>query len=81
MNKSKIILADIYYPTSNKYHSYLPIVQEWNNKLYNFINNNSDKNISLLRISDSVIEPSDFIYGIEPSKTGGEKIAHSILNI
>lgn len=80
MNKSNISLVDIYYPTSNKYRSYLHVIEEWNNKLYTFVNNNSDANISLLRISDSVIEPDDFVYDIEPSKTGGEKIVNAILN-
>jgi len=81
MNKSKIILLDIYYPNSDKYLSYLPIIKEWNNKVYNFVNNNSNKNIRLLHISNSVTEPDDFIYEIEPSKTGGEKIVDCILNI
>lgn len=81
MNKSEIILLDIYYPNSDKYLSYFPIIKEWNNKLYTFVNNTSDNNISLLHISNSVTEPDDFIYEIEPSKTGGEKIVDCILNI
>lgn len=81
MNKSKIILLDIYYPNSDKYLSYWHIIKEWNNRLYNFVNNHSNKNIHLLHISNSVTEPDDFIYEIEPSKIGGEKIVDCILNL
>ena len=77
MNKSKIVLIDIYYPTSNQFTQFHPIVKEWNNLIENYASKNS---FGLLQISKSVTSSDDFTLSIEPSEKGGEKIAHSILN-
>ena len=77
MNKSKIVLIDIYYPTSNQFTQFHPIVKEWNKLIEKYANKNS---FGLLQISKSVTSSDDFTLSIEPSEKGGEKIAHSILN-
>lgn len=77
MNKSKIVLIDIYYPTSNQFSQYKPIVQEWNKLLEKYAR---EKSYGLIQISKSVTASDDFTLSIEPSEKGGEKIARSILN-
>jgi len=77
MNKSRIFLLDIYYPSNNSFQRYKPILQEWNRLLE--INSNSTKNIHILKISQYLNQHQDFTNNIEPSKIGGEKIANLIL--
>ena len=77
MNKSKIVLIDIYYPTSNQFSQYKHIIQEWNNLLEKYAR---EKSYGLIQISKSVTASDDFTLSIEPSEKGGEKIARSILN-
>ena len=75
MNKSRLFLLDIYYPTNNSFQRYKPILQEWN-RLLETINNG---NIHILKISQYLTQRQDFTDNIEPSKIGGEKIANLIL--
>jgi hypothetical protein len=77
MNKAKIVLIDIYYPTSNQFSQYIPIVQSWNKMLEKY---SREKSYGLLQISKIVTSSDDFTLSIEPSEKGGEKIARSILN-
>ena len=77
MYKSKLVLIDIYYPTNIKYEQYKPILQEWNKLLNDFVNDS--ENLSILKISNVLTDPTDFTLNIEPSDTGGEKIAEQIL--
>jgi len=77
MNKVKIVLIDIYYPTSNQFSQYKPIVQDWNKMLEKYAR---EKSYGLIQISKSVTASDDFTLSIEPSEKGGEKIARSILN-
>ena len=77
MNQSKIVLIDIYYPTSNQFSQYKPIIQEWNNMLEKCAR---EKSFGLIQISKNVTESDDFTLSIEPSEKGGEKIAQSILS-
>ena len=77
MNKAKIVLIDIYYPTSNQFSQYKPIVQDWNKMLEKYAR---EKSYGLIQISKNVTASDDFTLSIEPSEKGGEKIARSILN-
>lgn len=77
MNECQIVLLDIYYPTSNQFTQYKPILEEWNALLENYARENS---LGLLQISKSVTAPNDFTLSIEPSEQGGEKIAQKILD-
>jgi hypothetical protein len=77
MNKCKIIALDLYYPTSSVYVPYKDIIKEWNKKTYEFLIEN---NIEILPISKIMTNSRDFIFDIEPSKEGGEKIANAINN-
>jgi hypothetical protein len=77
MNECQIVLLDIYYPSSNQFTQYKPILEEWNALLENYARENS---LGLLQISKSVTAPKDFTLSIEPSEQGGEKIARKILD-
>lgn len=81
MNKNRLFLLDIYYPTNNSFQRYKPILQEWNRLLetFNYRNNNNNNNIHILKISQYFTQREDFTDNIEPSKIGGEKIANLIL--
>jgi hypothetical protein len=76
MNESKLVLLDIYYPTNIKLSQYKPILQEWNKMITDFASSN---NIEVINISNILIESTDFTLNIEPSESGGEKIADNIL--
>ena len=76
MNDSKLILLDIYYPTNIKFTQYKPILEEWNKLINDFA---SENNLQVINISNILIESTDFTLNIEPSETGGEKIANNIL--
>jgi hypothetical protein len=76
MNEAKIVLIDIYYPTNIKLAQYKPILQEWNKMITDFASTN---NTQVINISNILTDPTDFTLNIEPSETGGEKIADNIL--
>ena len=73
----QIVLLDVYYPTSNQFVQYKPILEKWNSLIADYARENS---LGLLQISQIVTSNDDFTLGIEPSEKGGEKIAQSILD-
>lgn len=77
MNKSKLVLIDIYYPVNIKYQQYKPILEEWNKLLNDFVGESDD--LSIIKVSNELTDSTDFTLNIEPSDTGGEKIADLIL--
>jgi len=77
MNLCQIVLLDIYYPTSNQFAQYKPILEKWNTLIADYARENS---LGLLQISQVVTSNDDFTLGIEPSEKGGKKIAQSILD-
>lgn len=77
MNSCKIVLVDIYYPTSNQFAQYKPILEKWNELISSYARENS---LGLLEISKTVTGSEDFTLGIEPSEKGGTKIAEQILD-
>jgi hypothetical protein len=77
-SNNKIYLLDIYYPDSEQYRRYYPIVTKWNEMLYAFAA--TEKNVAnVIRISDLLTRDDDFSSDIEPSSKGGYKIAGGIL--
>jgi hypothetical protein len=79
--EAKIILLDIYYPNNLQYKQFHSIIKEWNNMIYNFADNPKNKIYSVIRISNYLTQNEDFSFGIEPSSSGGKKIADLILSI
>lgn len=79
MNKTKIILLDIYYPNDSNYKKYHNLINEWNEMLYEYAANPKNNIDGVLRISSIIRKPEDFSQEIEPSDSGGEKIVDAIL--
>jgi lysophospholipase L1-like esterase len=76
MNESNIVLLTLYYPYSKDYHLYYGMIKDWNQKLEAFA---KDEGLAILKTNNLLSQPTDFISNIEPSETGGVKIAKSIL--
>ena len=76
MDLCQIVLLDVYYPTCNQFAQYKPILEEWNKLISDF---SSTNNIQVINISNILTESTDFTLNIEPSETGGDKIANQIL--
>lgn len=75
--QAKIYLATVYYPTSPPYNNYKDVIQKWNDSIITFAKNND---LGVLRVDNYLTEPSDFVYNIEPSISGGKKIARCVKN-
>jgi hypothetical protein len=75
-----MVLLDIYYPDNLKYKQYHPVINEWNNKIYDYAREPKNNISSVLKVSNILTQGDDFSFGIEPSSTGGKKLVDSILN-
>lgn len=76
---AKIFLLDIYYPDNLQYKQFHSIIKEWNSMIYDFSKNPKNKIYGVVRISSHLTQNNDFSFGIEPSSSGGNKIADLIL--
>ena len=74
----KLVLLNVYYPpNASKYDS---SIEKWNTNIdLEYEHNN--KNIYILNLANLLKEPTDFVFDIEPSITGGEKITNKILSM
>lgn len=80
MNVCDLAFIDIYYPTDNFYRTYYPVIDNWNNKLYDYANNPKNNIVGVLKVSTVLTQTKDFTFSIEPSGLGGEKIVNTILS-
>jgi hypothetical protein len=78
MNKSNVILLNIYYPTNSYFHKYYKYIDKWNQFVKEFSEKN---NCVLLDLTEFMNSPDDFSFRIEPSAIGGEKISNHIISI
>jgi hypothetical protein len=78
--EAKINLLDIYYPNNLQYKQFHPIIQEWNDMIYDFAKNPQNNIHSVIKISNHLTQNEDFSFGIEPSSSGGKKIAELLLS-
>jgi len=79
MDKSKLYLINLYYPQSLKYIQYKPFIEEWNKMIDDFAYDSKNKISGVVRLDEVLTKKSDFTFDIEPSDTGGIKIADAIL--
>jgi hypothetical protein len=79
--EAKIILLDIYYPNNLQYKPFHSIIKEWNNMIYHFADNPKNQIYTVIKISNYLTQSDDFSFGIEPSSSGGKKIADLILSV
>jgi lysophospholipase L1-like esterase len=73
----KLVITNIYYPTSKQYSVYHPIIKHWNKKLKRFC---KKENIMLFEIDKLFINKSFFVDHIEPSKLGSKTIINYIID-
>lgn len=76
-NNCQIYLLNIYYPKNNKYEIYKNITSKWNDFISSYA---KEHNFIAVNISTIMNHKQDFVYDIEPSSIGSEKIAQSIIN-
>jgi len=73
MPNINLILLTLYYPFNDDFNKYHNVISWWNNQIFN---NYSKKNIIIT--SKFMNSSSDFIFNIEPSFLGGNKIINEI---
>jgi lysophospholipase L1-like esterase len=81
MNECKIVLLDLYTPSHPKFNQYKGVIQEWNRLLQEYSNKQSLNSFLLIPTSRYLIQKDDFSHEMEPSETGGKKIAELIFEI
>lgn len=74
---ASLYLLNLYYPTDGHYKSYHKTIEQWNTLLQD---NASNLDYTLIDLSSLLVLEEDFVYGIEPSSKGGQKIVGSISN-
>ena len=79
MDKSKLFLVNIYYPSGLKYSPYTPILVEWNKMISDYAYESANNISGVVRLNEILKEKSDFTHEIEPSESGGLKVAEAIL--
>ena len=79
MDKSKLFLVNIYYPSGLKYSPYIPILAEWNKMIDDYAYESTNNIAGVVRLNELLKEKSDFTHEIEPSESGGLKVAEAIL--
>jgi hypothetical protein len=77
MDKARIFLLDIYYPTNNQYKEFYPLIKGWNDMQSEYLSGTQDR---VIKISESLTKPQDFAFDIEPSDKGGKKVVDAILS-
>ena len=78
MNRVKIVLINLYYPTDKKYEKYYSSVKRWNELVGAFA---QDNDLKIVDASIILVKEEDFTSEIEPSEIGGEKLANAIASI
>ena len=74
LNNVKINIMNLYLPANPRFQSYKKTIDQWNN----LINKNSSKVGEMYNVVDLnslLTNTTDFVYDIEPSESGSEKIA------
>jgi len=79
MDKSRLFLVNIYYPSNLKCLQYTPILAEWNKMIDDYAYDSTNNIAGVVRLNELLKDKSDFTHEIEPSESGGHKIAEAIL--
>ena len=72
--KVKLNVLNLYLPTSPQFKLYENTINIWNN----LIQTHSKNIYNVIETNKLLIQETDFAFDIEPSDTGGEKIANAI---
>lgn len=73
----KINVLNLYLPTNPQYQSYTTSIELWN-KLIQTNSSNVGQMYNVIDTNKLLTTATDFVYDIEPSELGGEKIASAI---
>lgn len=76
---ASLYVLNLYYPTDGHYVSYRKAIEQWNGLLQGNTSS-SDQKYNLIDLSSLLVLEEDFVYGIEPSFKGGQKIVDAISN-
>ena len=74
---ASVYVLNLYTPASGLYKSYKPVIKQWNQLLQD---NVSVLDYQILRTDNLLVSEEDFVYGIEPSLKGGEKLVNTLVN-
>jgi hypothetical protein len=72
--KTKIYLVGLYYPFDPRFKKYTTTINNWNKIIRNL-------GYNYIMLDSVVTNKQDLIFAIEPSATGGKKIAKEICNV
>ena len=75
---SQIYLLNLYYPLDSRFTNLYPFIDQWNSLLSEFADNND---LKIIQTNKMIVSKDDLTNAIEPSETGGNKIANAILDI
>jgi hypothetical protein len=78
--QSKLYILNLYYPMDKSMKKYYETIRKWN-KLLTEIPQRENIKLNIIDISKIITEPTDLVNKIEPSVTGGLKIANQIIEI
>lgn len=75
---AKIVALNLYYPLKSSLKSLYPLIKQWNQLL---TDNSSKKGYQIIKLDEIIVSDEDIVYDVEPSFTGGQKIANAILKM
>jgi hypothetical protein len=73
-----LYVLNLYMPTGGHHTSYKPAIDQWNQLLDD---NTTNLGYSVLTTNDLLTSNEDFIYGVEPSFKGGQKLVSKMVSI
>ena len=73
---AQLYVLNLYYPANTHYTSYHSTIEQWNNLLED---NATSLDYKMINLSSLLVLEDDFVYNIEPSAKGGQKIVNEIV--
>ena len=77
LGSAKLNIINLYLPANPRYQSYKTQIDFWN-ELINKYSNGVGEMYNVIDLNSVLKSPNDFVYDIEPSELGSEKIANLI---
>lgn len=77
LGSANINIMNLYLPTNPRFQSYKQSIDEWN-KLINEYSSKVGEMYNVVDLNSLLTTSEDFVYDIEPSESGSEKIANLI---
>jgi lysophospholipase L1-like esterase len=77
LGSAKLNIMNLYLPANPRYQSYKKQIDLWND-LINKSSNGVGEMYNVIDLNSVLKSPNDFVYDIEPSESGSEKIANLI---